>query len=427
MFKHALTHDVAYQTLLHSQRKELHREVAALVEELYSDRLPEFYETLAYQYREAEIPERAAHYALVSGERAAKHLAPEAEHHFRQAVDLSQGRDDCRETFIKAQAGWGDLLNLHGRIDEANGAYTEAIELASDPKTVHWLRNKIAHRHFLDRDGVRLAYYSQGEGSDRDPADTVPIVMLHPLIQGSYSFEVLAQRLCQKYCVIFMDPRGIGASDKPVEAYDFDVRVEDTLSILKKLPYRRFILNGDSDGVRVALRIYHAMPDRIEKVVLFGFSVVGPFGADNPLGSRDEERQSADDFFLKPDYRQALTNFFHFLHNEPGLAAWLETAINDWEVNVEEATFKAFLSDAIDADERQLLPGIGVPTLVIAAERDGITVERVRYMAEHIPGAQFALIKGASHAAPWSAVETFLEIVTTFIDTGMLPREVWEP
>jgi pimeloyl-ACP methyl ester carboxylesterase len=250
--------------------------------------------------------------------------------------------------------------------------------------------------------------------------------MLHPFIQGSYGFEVLAQRLCQKYCVVFKDPRGIGASDKPVEAYDFDVRVQDTLSILKKLPHRRLILNGDSDGVRVALRVYHAMPDRIEKAVLFGFSVVGPFGADNPIGLRDEERQFVDDFFLKPDYRQALANFFHAMHNEPGLAAWLETIINDWEVSFEEATFKAFLSDALDADERQLLPGIEVPTLVIAAERDGIQVERVRYMAEQIPGAQFALIKGASHAAPWSAVETFLEILTTFVETGTLPQEVWE-
>ena len=41
--------------------------------------------------------------------------------------------------------------------------------------------------------------------------------------------------------------------------------------------------------------------------------------------------------------------------------------------------------------------------------------------------ARFALIKRASHMAPFSAIETFREIVTTFIRTGTLPREVWEP
>ncbi len=53
MFKHALTHDVAYSTLLLERRKDLHRIVAAAIEELYAERLPEHYETLAHHYYEA--------------------------------------------------------------------------------------------------------------------------------------------------------------------------------------------------------------------------------------------------------------------------------------------------------------------------------------------------------------------------------------
>jgi hypothetical protein len=48
-------------------------------------------------------------------------------------------------------------------------------------------------------------------------------------------------------------------------------------------------------------------------------------------------------------------------------------------------------------------------------------------MVALIPGAQFALITRASHMAPFSAIETFREIVTTFTRTGTLPRDVWEP
>src|SRR4029079_9192892 len=54
MFKHALTHDVAYSTLLNERRKALHRIVGAAVEELYADRLSEQYETLAYHYEQGE-------------------------------------------------------------------------------------------------------------------------------------------------------------------------------------------------------------------------------------------------------------------------------------------------------------------------------------------------------------------------------------
>lgn len=50
MFKHALTHDVAYESLLLARRKVLHALVGEVTEDLYADRLPEHYEMLAYHY-----------------------------------------------------------------------------------------------------------------------------------------------------------------------------------------------------------------------------------------------------------------------------------------------------------------------------------------------------------------------------------------
>ena len=48
MFRHALTHDVAYNSLLVQHRKALHRLVGAAIEQVYADHLPENLETLAY-------------------------------------------------------------------------------------------------------------------------------------------------------------------------------------------------------------------------------------------------------------------------------------------------------------------------------------------------------------------------------------------
>ena len=71
MFKHALTQDVAYGSLLTQRRRELHRRIGEAIEELYADRLAEHYAVLAYHFARGEDWPRAATYF----EQAADHAA----------------------------------------------------------------------------------------------------------------------------------------------------------------------------------------------------------------------------------------------------------------------------------------------------------------------------------------------------------------
>jgi serine/threonine protein kinase/tetratricopeptide (TPR) repeat protein len=75
-FKHALTQEVAYNSLLIQSRKELHSLVAAAIEEIYAKRLPEFYGLLAYHYEQGEEWEPALEYL----QRAAEHSRSVAAH-----------------------------------------------------------------------------------------------------------------------------------------------------------------------------------------------------------------------------------------------------------------------------------------------------------------------------------------------------------
>jgi class 3 adenylate cyclase/tetratricopeptide (TPR) repeat protein len=75
MFKHALTHDVAYGSLLVQRRRELHRLIALAIEELYADRLAEHYEMLAHHFTRAQEWERAVEYLERAAEKAAKAFA----------------------------------------------------------------------------------------------------------------------------------------------------------------------------------------------------------------------------------------------------------------------------------------------------------------------------------------------------------------
>ena len=82
MFKHALTQDVAYASLLVQRRRELHGVVGLAIEELYADRLPEHFEMLAHHFSLAEDWERALQYLLKAAEKATQAFG------LRQALEL---------------------------------------------------------------------------------------------------------------------------------------------------------------------------------------------------------------------------------------------------------------------------------------------------------------------------------------------------
>ena len=88
-FKHALTHDVAYQTLLREQQRTLHAKIVTAIEESYADRLIEQVERLAYHAVRGEVWGKAFDYLREAGGKAAGRSAHrEAVAHFERALDV---------------------------------------------------------------------------------------------------------------------------------------------------------------------------------------------------------------------------------------------------------------------------------------------------------------------------------------------------
>jgi len=82
IFKHAMTQEVTYETLLRKQRRKLHSLVGRAIEELYADRIEEQYELLAHHYGLADGWEKAVHFGRLAAEKAHK-LSQ-----FQQAITL---------------------------------------------------------------------------------------------------------------------------------------------------------------------------------------------------------------------------------------------------------------------------------------------------------------------------------------------------
>jgi class 3 adenylate cyclase/tetratricopeptide (TPR) repeat protein len=89
IFKHALTQEVTYNSLLLKRRKEIHEGIGRAMEAQYPDRLEEHYELLAYHYGHSANADKAVQYLDLANQKAAKLKAmEEAKAYFDEAMAL---------------------------------------------------------------------------------------------------------------------------------------------------------------------------------------------------------------------------------------------------------------------------------------------------------------------------------------------------
>jgi class 3 adenylate cyclase len=70
LFKHYLTQEATYNSILIQKRKEMHRQVAAAIEDIYKDSLDRYYSVLAQHYEKAAEYQRAFECYRLAGDKA---------------------------------------------------------------------------------------------------------------------------------------------------------------------------------------------------------------------------------------------------------------------------------------------------------------------------------------------------------------------
>src|SRR6185295_10980510 len=102
IFKHALTQEVAYSSLLIERRKVLHERTAQAMEEVYRSRLEDHYSELAYHYSRSGNTQKAIDYLQLAGEQAVQRSAnAEAINHLTAALELLKTLPDTPERLQK--------------------------------------------------------------------------------------------------------------------------------------------------------------------------------------------------------------------------------------------------------------------------------------------------------------------------------------
>ena len=133
-FKHALTHEVAYGSLIQVRRRALHARIVEAMEALYRDRLAEQIERLGHHAFRGEMWDKAATYFRQAGAKAAARSANrEAVAGFEQALAALQHLPERRETLEQGIDVRVDLRNSllpFGEHELALGHLREAEPLA---------------------------------------------------------------------------------------------------------------------------------------------------------------------------------------------------------------------------------------------------------------------------------------------------------
>jgi class 3 adenylate cyclase/tetratricopeptide (TPR) repeat protein len=151
-FKHALTHEVAYGSLLHDRRRLLHARIVEVIEALYPDRVAEHVERLASHAFRAEMWDRAWTYLRQAGTKALSRSANrEAAAYFEQALMALPHLPETPEGLAQAIDVRFDLRNALlplGEFDRFYGYLREAEALAlklDDRRRLGWVSVYVCH------------------------------------------------------------------------------------------------------------------------------------------------------------------------------------------------------------------------------------------------------------------------------------------
>lgn len=242
----------------------------------------------------------------------------------------------------------------------------------------------VGERRVAIVDGLRIDYERHGDAGD-------PIVFVHGYMgaKGDWSHQV--REFARDHRVLVFDHRGHGASDGPADesAYTVDRLVADTEGLIASAGFEDFHLVGHSIGGAVAQEIALRHPARVRSLVL----------CDTTDWFGDHELPGGTSPFVPADLART--------------AACRAASMADAALR---GTWSGLLSWGGTSDRAH---AIAARSLVLYGDRDASRiVEGSRRLAERIPNARTAVIRGAGHAPHRERPEDWNGAVRRFLGAG---------
>jgi 3-oxoadipate enol-lactonase len=232
---------------------------------------------------------------------------------------------------------------------------------------------------------------------------------------GADSRGWLRQRraLSSRFRCILFDNRGAGRSDHPPAPYDLEVMAEDALAVLDAAGVARAHIMGASMGGILAQIVAVRHPDPIRSLVLACTACRHHTWRRELL---DEWAETAATDGMGAFTRQAV----RWLIGPRSLRRFWPAVglVGPLAMTGTPDAFVAQVRAILDMNDelRAELPSIAVPTLVLVGSQDILTpLGDSEELAEEIPGAELAIIRGAAHGFMLEAGSAFNRVVLEFL------------
>ena len=274
-------------------------------------------------------------------------------------------------------------------------------------------------------DGITVAWESFG--TDGPPVVLPPTWMIIHSRQWKMQIPFLAKR----HRVVTFDPRGNGASDRPLEpkAHRVERLAGDVLAVMDACEIERATLVGNSAGATTSMTVAAQQPERVDALVLIGSALHGlGMVPDREIHDFDTifEDPTGWELFNRRAWQDRYDEFARFFLgqclSEPHTTKAWEDGVG-WALETDgsalAASAEGWWEDWFMSTDRalEMCARIDCPTLCIHGSGDRIAwVEAGRRSAAAIAGARFVELVGAGHLPHVREPVATNRIIERFLD-----------
>lgn len=264
---------------------------------------------------------------------------------------------------------------------------------------------------YTEVNGLLVAYERAGDG----PA----LVLLHGLTQDSRVWHPQLKGLSDQFTVIAWDAPGAGQSSDPPETFGFRDWAHSLAGLLDAIGVQRAHILGLSWGGILAQEFYRQYSERVLSLVLadtyagWKGSLPEPIPQERLAACLQDASLPPNDFV--PRYLPGM-----FSESPPQeVQDQLAAIMSDFH----PIGFRLMAIASAQADTRDLLPNIRVPTLLIWGDADKRSPLSVAYrMRDAIPAARLVVLSGVGHVSNLEASAQFNAEVLAFCSSIVARR-----
>jgi 3-oxoadipate enol-lactonase len=253
--------------------------------------------------------------------------------------------------------------------------------------------------------GIEIYYELHG------PENAGVLALSNGVLMSTVSWAFQTPVLSQHYRLLLYDCRGMWQSEHPPGPYTMELHADDLAGLLDSLGIDRAHIGGTSYGAEVSMVFALKYPERTRSlVVTSAVSQVDP-QLQGMIGTWVAAARAHDPEML-------FQVVYPLTFSEDWIAANQET-LDLARERYESLDFDAFLELLLcfaKLDITADLHRIAAPALVVAGELDLLKPRRYsEIIAREIPGAEFAVIPHAGHAAVWERPGIFNSLILGFL------------